>query len=289
MSGGQGAGIPDVVRRRIREALEEDIGTGDRTTEWCVPKETRARATIVARRAGVIFGLEAASEVFDALGGAELEPGVEEGASVREDDIVARVTGDARPILTGERVALNFLMHLSGVATLTRRFVEAVAGTDTRITDTRKTTPLWRELERRATRAGGAVNHRFGLYDMVLIKDNHLECAGGIAGAVRRARSADDSGLTIEVEVTDLEGVAAALEAGADRILLDNMPVEAVRRAVKLVRRQAPDVAVEASGGVTLETVGELAKAGVDYISVGALTHSAPALDMSLRLRTVTR
>lgn len=280
--------LSEATRRWIREALYEDVGEGDWTTLWCVPASVRAEAEIVSRGTGVVAGLAAAAQVYAHLGDAELLAVAREGDRVDPGGLVARVGGGARSILTGERLALNFLMRLSGVASLTRRFVEAVAGTGARITDTRKTTPLWRELERMATRAGGAVNHRSGLYDMVLIKDNHLACAGGIVSAVERVRRANDRALAVEVEVTDLRGVESALEAGVDRILLDNMAPADVARAVQRIRSGANrKVQIEASGGVTLDTVGELAQAGVDFISVGALTHSAPALDMSLNLHAV--
>ncbi len=274
--------ISELVRRRIAEALAEDIGSGDWTTEWCVGADERAEAEIVAKAEGVVSGFAAASEVYRQLGGAELQPLVDDGDEVTFGMSVARVRGKARAILTGERTALNLLGHLSGVATLTRRYVTAVQGTGARITDTRKTTPLWRELERAATRAGGAVNHRRGLDAMVLIKENHLACSGGIANAVERARGLNTKGLEIEVETTDLRQVRDALAAGVDRIMLDNMPLERVREAVRLIAGHDPRPEIEASGGVTLANVRELAETGVDYISVGALTHSAPALDLSL-------
>lgn len=273
-----------IVRHRVLKALEEDVGQGDWTTEWCVPERLEARGVIVAREAGVVAGLAPAAEVFRRLGGSKLRPRVSDGDAVESGASLADVEGAARTILTGERVALNFLMRLSGIATLTRRFVDAVQGTGARITDTRKTTPLWRELERAATRAGGAVNHRAGLYDMILIKDNHVACAGGVGRAIERIVRANGRGLKVEVEVTDLVEVDAALEVGVDRILLDNMSVLQVHEAVSRIRARSPAVEIEASGGVTLETVRSLAEAGVDYISVGALTHSAPALDLALDL-----
>jgi nicotinate-nucleotide pyrophosphorylase (carboxylating) len=279
--------LSESARRQIAEALAEDVGSGDWTSQWCVDQSTRAEAEIVAKAGGVVAGLAAAAQVYAALGDAELVPLVNDGDSVAAGDAVAQVGGAARAVLTGERTALNFLGHLSGVATLTRRFVDAVGGTATRITDTRKTTPLWRELERAATRAGGAVNHRRGLDDMVLIKENHIAAAGGISAACERVRAANARGLKVEVETTSIEEVREALEAGVGRIMLDNMPVDSVRTAVELIDSSSPRPEIEASGGVTLETVRELAEAGVDYISVGALTHSAPALDLSMRIRTV--
>ncbi len=274
------------VRHQIAEALAEDIGTGDWTTLSCVDAELEGEAGIVTRRPGTVAGLEAAAAVYLQLGGAELIPEVDGGASVVEGDTLARVRGKASAILTGERLALNFLGHLSGVATLTRRFVDAIAGTGAKISDTRKTTPLWRELERAATRAGGAVNHRSGLDEMILIKENHLTCAGSIREAVRRAQSSNAHDLKIEVETTSLDDVKAALDAGVDRIMLDNMPVELVREAVGLIGDRSPGTEIEASGGITLDSVFEFAETGVDYISIGALTHSAPALDLSLLIST---
>jgi len=277
--------LTDGIKRRIAETLAEDVGSGDWTTKWCVEPGARAEAEIVAKTAGVIAGLAATTEVYRQLGGAELQPLVDDGDEVAVGTTVARVKGDARAILTGERTALNFLGHLSGVATLTRRFVAAVEKTGAQIIDTRKTTPLWRELERAATRAGGAVNHRRALDDMVLIKENHLACAGGIGAAVARVRKLNRRHLAVEVETTNLEEVRAALAAGVDRIMLDNMPVEQVSDAVRLIASHDPRPEIEASGGVTLANVRELAETGVDYISVGALTHSPPVLDLSLRLR----
>lgn len=279
--------LSDAVRGRIAEALAEDIGSGDWTTRWCVAPEVSAAAEIVAKEAGVLAGMPAAAEVYRQLGGTEFEPLVGDGDVVAAGAPIARVGGPAHAVLVGERVALNFLMHLSGVATLTRCFVDAIEGTKARITDTRKTTPLWRELEKAATRAAGAVNHRQGLDDMVLIKGNHLACAGSVQSAVQRVRAANDLGLRVEVETRDLEEVRAALAAGVDRIMLDNMSMDLIRRAVRLIKEQPSSPEVEASGGVKLDSVRELAETGVDFISVGALTHSAPALDLSLRIRTV--
>lgn len=272
------------IRQRVAEALAEDMGAGDRTTEWSVDASLRDSAGIFAKEEGVIAGLAAAAEVYRQLGGVEFEPGCEDGDAVLAGACVARVNGLARAILTGERTALNFLGRLSGVATLTQRFVAAIDGTPARITDTRKTTPLWRELERAATRAGGAVNHRPGLDAMVLLKENHLACAGGITAAVEAVLSANREGLKVEVEVTDLEEVAEALNLPVDRIMLDNMALDEVAHAVHLIRKARSDTEIEASGGVRLDTVRALADTGVDLISVGALTHSARALDLSLRM-----
>jgi nicotinate-nucleotide pyrophosphorylase (carboxylating) len=268
----------------IRLALEEDVGPGDWTTEWTVPAERTADAVIVAKAPGVLSGLDVAAAVFrrvdDSL---RIEVLLPEGAEVEPGREVIRLSGSARAILTGERVALNLLQRLSGVATLTRRYVDVVDGTGARILDTRKTTPGLRALEKRAVRAGGGHNHRFGLHDMVLIKENHIAAAGGIRAAVERVRAANDRGLAVEVETTTLDEVREALDVGVDRILLDNMRLSLLREAVAVVRSHpAPRPETEASGGVSLDTVRAVAEAGVDFVSVGALTHSSPALDLSL-------
>lgn len=267
----------------VRTALDEDVGEGDRTTEWTVPAERTVTARIIARAEGVIAGTEAVLETFRTLDPrVRVDLVARDGDGVHVNDLVATLAGPARAILTGERVALNFLQHLSGIATLTRRYVAAIEGTGARILDTRKTTPGMRMAEKRAVVAGGGENHRSGLFDMVLIKENHVRAAGGIAAAVDRVRARNDVGLAVEVETTNLDEVRQALEAGVDRILLDNMPHPMLRRAVELVRSAPARVETEASGGITLETIRPIAETGVDFISVGALTHSAPALDLSL-------
>jgi nicotinate-nucleotide pyrophosphorylase (carboxylating) len=260
----------------IRAWLAEDVGAGDATSAAVIDENAVCEARIVVKERGVVCGLEVAAAVFSELG-ARLEPLAADGDAV-EPGPVARVEGPARAVLTGERLALNLLGRLSGVATLTRRYVDAVEGTDATILDTRKTAPGLRDLEKQAVRCGGGTNHRLGLYDGVLIKDNHLRIVGSIAEAVRRARG---TGLPVEVECETLDQVAEALAAGADRILLDNMTPDRLRAAVSLVDGRAE---LEASGGVTLETVREIAGTGVDFISVGALTHSARALDVSLEV-----
>ncbi len=265
----------------IELALAEDIGSGDFTTQATIPESVRGRGVIIAKAHGVICGLPVAAAVFRAVDERiSFAPQVQDGEPVQPGDRVAEVEGPLRGILIGERVALNFLARLSGVATLTARFVEAVAPYPAVILDTRKTTPGWRHLEKYAVRCGGARNHRMGLYDMVLIKDNHIAACGSVAEAVRRVRAAGVA-LSIEVEVKNLEELGEALELGVDRILLDNFSMESLARAVRIVAGRVP---LEASGGVTLENVAEIAATGVDYISVGALTHSAPALDLSLEL-----
>ncbi len=268
--------VPEIVRI----ALAEDVGDGDVTTLATVPSGARAEALITQKAPGVIFGLELASATFHALDPAiEVERLCAEG-EWRPRGEVMRATGSARAILTGERTALNFLQRLSGVATLTARCVEAVSGTGVRILDTRKTTPGLRTLEKAAVAAGGGTIYRAGLYDAILIKENHAALAGGVGAAVRAAR-ASAPGLLLEVECRNLAEVDEALEAGAPRILLDNMTVDQLREAVAHVAGRAE---LEASGGMTLETLRDVASTGLQFISVGALTHSAPALDLSLIL-----
>ena len=270
----------DALERVVAAALAEDVGTGDVTTEATVDTDAVGTAELVTRTAGVVAGLAAVEAVFRALDPEiRFEPLVEEGGLVREPVAVARVSGSLRAILTGERTALNFLGRLSGIATLTRRYVDAVAGTGVAILDTRKTTPGLRVLEKRAVASGGGRNHRFGLSDGVLVKDNHLRAAGSVRAAVERLRAATD--LPVEVECDTLEQVDEALAAGADAILLDNMSLDELRAAAGLARGRAR---LEASGGVTLDTDRAVAETGVDEISIGALTHSAPALDVSLEL-----
>ena len=270
----------DTLERVAFAALAEDVGEGDVTTEATVDPEAVGSAELVVKEPGVVCGLGVAEAVFRALDPElRFEPLVEEGAVVSGPTAVARVTGAERSILTGERTALNFLGRLSGVATLTRHYVEAVVGTGAAILDTRKTTPGLRALEKHAVATGGGRNHRFGLDDGVLVKDNHLRAAGSIATAVERLRGATP--LPVEVECDTLEQVSEAVVAGADAILLDNMTLDELREAVALVRGRAR---LEASGGVTLENVRSIADTGVDEISVGALTHSARSLDVSLEL-----
>ena len=278
--------VDDTALKLIDLALAEDRGPGDWTTRWIVSARARGEAEIIAKEPGVIAGLAIASAVFLRLDPrVEFEAGVSDGDRVEKGMLVAAISGPARAILTGERTALNFLQRLSGVATVTRRFVDAIAGTRARILDTRKTTPGWRTLEKGAVRAGGGDNHRIGLFDMVLIKENHAALAGGIAEAIRRIRDANTRGLRLEVEIHDVSQLRTTIAARVDRVLLDNMTVEQIQEAVKLVRKRAAGIEIEASGNMTLERVRAVAEAGVDFISVGALTHSAPALDLSLLLR----
>ena len=271
----------DTLERAVYAALAEDVGEGDVTTEATVDPDAVGTAELVLRESGVVCGLAVAEAVFRALeSDARCEALVEEGAVVDRPGAVAVVSGPERAILTGERTALNFLGRLSGIATVTRRYVDAVAGTGVAILDTRKTTPGLRALEKYAVVCGGGRNHRFGLGDGVLVKDNHLRASGSIEAAVENLRTATD--LTVEVECDTLEQVSEALEAGADAILLDNMTLDELRTAVALA---GGHVRLEASGGITLENVRAVAETGVDEISVGALTHSARSLDVSLELR----
>ncbi|MGH7459774.1 MAG: carboxylating nicotinate-nucleotide diphosphorylase [Longimicrobiales bacterium] len=278
--------IDDAALRLIDLALSEDRGSGDWTTRWIVPARARACATIAAKDTGVIAGLALASAVFLRLDPrVEFEAAGSDGDRVQPGQIVATIRGPARAVLTGERTALNFLQRLSGIATITRRYVDAVADTRTRILDTRKTTPAWRALEKAAVRAGGGDNHRAGLFDMILIKENHIAVAGGVEEALRRVHDANTRHLRVEVEIHDLGDLRAAIAARVDRVLLDNMSTDKIREAVQLVRKRAPGIEIEASGNMTLERVRAVAEAGVDFISVGALTHSAAALDLSMRVQ----
>jgi len=271
------------TRELVARALLEDLGSGDVTAEAVVPEDASGLARITQKAPGVLFGLDVAAEVFRQAGAGELEAVGRE--SEWRNDVpaeVARAQGPARALLAAERTALNLLGHLSGVASLTARFVRAIEGSGARILDTRKTTPGLRALEKAAVAAGGGTNHRMGLYDAILIKENHAALAGAVGKAVRRAREAKPD-LPVEVECRDLDEVRQGAEAGADRLLLDNMSPDQLREAVETVRgSDGPEL--EASGGVTLDTVAEIAASGVDFVSVGALTHSAPALDLSMTL-----
>jgi nicotinate-nucleotide pyrophosphorylase (carboxylating) len=273
----------DVIGEVVARALAEDLGGGDVTTDATVPPAARARAVITQKAPGVIYGLEVAEATFRALDPeVVIEHRAREGAW-REGGPVVVLEGRAAALLSAERTALNFLQRLSGVATAAARYVRAIEGTGARILDTRKTTPGLRALEKRAVAAGGATNHRAGLYDAVLIKENHAAIAGGVGEAVRRAREAAPD-LPLEVECRTMDEVEEALAAGAPRILLDNMSPDQLRKTVVRVGGRAE---LEASGGISLETVRAAAATGVDFVSVGALTHSAPALDLSLLLELI--
>ncbi len=271
----------------IELAFQEDIGIGDITTEATVPSTQKGIGTLLAKSDGVIAGLPVAERTFEKLdSGLVFTPFVNDGDTVNAGTPIGDVKGDAKTILIGERTALNFLQRLSGVATLTSQFVKAVTDYDVKIVDTRKTTPGWRAIQKYAVCVGGGHNHRFGLYDGVLIKDNHIVAAGGITQAVQRARQSAPHTVKIEVEVETMGQVNEALEAKADILLLDNMPLEMMKEVVQRVRNLA---ITEASGGITLDQVKDVAATGVDYISVGALTHSAMPMDISLTLTLIER
>jgi nicotinate-nucleotide pyrophosphorylase (carboxylating) len=274
------------VEELVARALAEDVGEGDVTAEATVPEGAQARARIVQKEPGVVFGLALVAEAMRQCGVEDVDNLVVEGQWRQEVPAeVLLASGSARALLAAERTAINFLGHLSGVATITARYAEAVVGTGATILDTRKTTPGLRRLEKAAVAAGGGINHRMGLYDAILIKENHIAAAGGLAKAVYAARNAQPE-MAIEVEVRNLDEAAYALGTGVDRLLLDNMSPDSMREAVALRNQTAGEQAVslEASGGVNLENVHEIAETGVEFISVGALTHSAPTLDFSMLL-----
>ncbi|MDP0492376.1 MAG: carboxylating nicotinate-nucleotide diphosphorylase [Verrucomicrobiota bacterium JB023] len=272
------------VSRLIDLALAEDIGSGDVTSEYFVPADSRSRAYIRAREEGVIAGTEVAAEVFRRVDGdTEVKILLQDGARVVEGALVMEIQGSSRSVLTGERVALNFLQRLSGVATLTRRFVDEIKGTGARILDTRKTTPGWRLLEKAAVVAGGGSNHRMGLYDRAMVKDNHLAAEGGLDALQKAIKQLGEEmpGVGVELEADHLQQVEAFLKLkGVDQILLDNMSLDELKTAVSLRRGGTPFL--EASGGVKLDTVRAIAETGVDFVSVGAVTHSAVGLDLGL-------
>ena len=282
---------PEMVQDEVRRALDEDVGSGDVTTQATVPDGIVAKAVILAKEAGIVAGIPVARAVFGEISQeVQFDSLRQDGQAIGEGDVIVQIYGPAMAILTAERTALNFLQRLSGIATQASRFVQAVAGTGAKILDTRKTTPGLRFMEKYAVTVGGGYNHRMGLYDMVLIKDNHIAASGGIIQAVQRVR-AQNLGFPVEVEVGDLDQVGQAIEAGADRIMLDNMNLDLIREAVALVHGQKglgrrPEL--EASGKIHLGNVRQVAMTGVDFISVGALTHSAAAVDMSLVINKLT-
>ncbi len=275
------SGIPPVVTEVICLALKEDIGPGDATTSLLIPDENVSKARLLAKSPFILAGLPFAREVFRVL-----DPGMEwtaffaDGDRVTKGDVIAEISGKTRAILTGERVSLNILQRLSGIATITNAYAERIRGLKALIVDTRKTVPGMRFMEKYAVRKGGGHNHRFGLFDGILIKNNHITAVGSISEAVRLAKTAHHLS-KIEVEVNSLNGLTEALKAGADIVMLDNMSVDDMRKAVQIVRGR---ILLEASGRITLDTVREVAETGVDIISVGALTHSAAAADISLQL-----
>jgi len=270
-----------LYRELVRRALAEDLGWGDATTEGTVEEQLRGHGRLLAKQDCVIAGLDVAEETF-----LQLDPAAtmvrhhEDGARCPAGTLVAEVTGRARALLTAERTALNFMQRLSGIATLTRQYVDAAAGTSLIILDTRKTTPTLRVLEKYAVRAGGGTNHRFALDDGILIKDNHLALAGGVVQALHRMRDAGED-MVIEVEVSNLDELTAALDAGATRILADNMDLATLTETVRRARGRAQ---IEVSGGVTLARIPEIAASGADFVSIGALTHSAAAVDLSFKI-----
>ncbi|ADV68463.1 carboxylating nicotinate-nucleotide diphosphorylase [Deinococcus maricopensis] len=269
---------------RLRAALAEDLGRGDATTRATIPAEQSGHATFLLKQDGVLSGLPAAARAFTLLDArTQVTWHAHEGEMHPRGTVLGEVRGPLHALLGAERVALNLLQRASGVATFTRAHVDALAGTRTRLLDTRKTTPLWRDLEKQATRHGGAVNHRAGLDDGILIKDNHIAAVGSVRAAVQRARESAYL-LKVECEVTDLNGLREALDAGADRVLLDNMRDDLIAQAVAVRDECAPHVTLEASGNMTLARLPRVAATGVDYVSVGGLTHSAPSLDISLEL-----
>lgn len=272
------------VERVVAAALEEDIGSGDITTLLTIPQESKSAAVVVAKARGIIAGTWVAMWALLHVGGLShmrsKRPGLSDGAVVSPGDTILEIAGNTRDILSGERVALNFLQHMSGIATLTARYASLVSHTKAKIIDTRKTTPGLRRLEKYAVTVGGGFNHRFNLSDGILIKDNHIAAAGGVTAAVTAAKKGAPHLLKIECEVTDLDQLAEAIAAGADAVLLDNMPLTLLKQAVEIA---AGRVVTEASGGVNEQNVAPIAETGVDLISVGALTHSAPALDISLQ------
>lgn len=275
-----------LVARAVEAALAEDLGlAGDITTDACVPADARAVAVLAARKPGVISGLQVAEVAFKSID-AEVEFArlVSDGARVQPGDEVARISGNARALLTAERVALNFMGRMSGIATLTRAYVDDISGTSAFIADTRKTTPGLRAFEKYAVRCGGGHNHRTGLFDAILIKDNHIVAAGGAEQAIKAARAHGGHMVKVEIEVDTLDQLRAVLPFSPDVVLLDNMSLDELREAVALAKGKA---LLEASGGVNLETVRGIAETGVDLISVGALTHSAPVLDLGLDFQPV--
>ncbi|MBI5701602.1 carboxylating nicotinate-nucleotide diphosphorylase [Candidatus Saganbacteria bacterium] len=274
------------IENLIKMALAEDIGSGDVTSDAIIGKDRKTKAVIIAKEAGIIAGLPLAQMVFNVLDKkVKFVYKIKDGSKVKKGQIVAEISGPARSILIGERLALNFLQRLSGIATLTGEYVARVKGQRAKILDTRKTMPLWRGADKYAVLAGGGQNHRMGLYDAILIKDNHIKIVGGVSAAIKKAQGARVKGqgkIIIEIEAGNIAEVKEAISAGADRILLDNMNLKILKQAVVLCKKAK--IATEASGGVNLQNVRSIAKTGVDFISVGALTHSPKALDISLKI-----
>ncbi|MEW6095862.1 MAG: carboxylating nicotinate-nucleotide diphosphorylase [bacterium] len=270
----------------IDRAIMEDIGKGDLTTTLCLTQNPVVEAQIIANESGIIAGIEIAELVFKKINKkVKFEKKIEGGKRIKKGDVVASIKGNAQDILSTERVALNFLQHLSGIATLTSKFVEAVKPYKAKIYDTRKTLPTLRAIEKYAVRTGGGNNHRFGLYDGILIKDNHIGIVGGITQAVKQVQQNLTTDMKVEVETKNLDEVKEAVDINVDIIMLDNMSLEMILEAVKIIKASKKDILIEVSGGVSLENVNEIASTGVDIISIGALTHSAKALDLSLEIK----
>jgi nicotinate-nucleotide pyrophosphorylase (carboxylating) len=266
-------------------AIKEDIGKGDITTNLCLTQKPIVEAQIVANESGIIAGLNIAELVFKKISKkVKFEKKIEDGRKVKKGDVIASIKGDAQTILSSERIALNFLQHLSGIATLTSKFVEVVKPYKAKIYDTRKTIPGLRAIEKYAVKIGGGNNHRFGLYDGILIKDNHIRIAGGITQALKQIQQNLTPRMKVEVETKNLDEVKEAVELNVDIIMLDNMSLELIHEAVKIIRESNKDILIEASGKINLDNVTQIAATGVDMISIGALTHSAKALDLSLKI-----
>jgi len=270
----------------IRLALNEDVRTGDYTSLWTLPAEQVQTAKLIAKENGVVAGLPIIELVFAELGGkVKIETYVQDGDSIEVGTQIASITGETKTLLCAERVMLNFLQQLSGVATITNKFASALKGGKTKVLDTRKTIPGFRTLQKYAVLAGGGSNHRMGLWDMVLVKDNHIAAAGGVLEAWEAVKKQNTQNLKVEIEVENLEQLKLLLGLGVNRIMLDNMSNDLMREAVKMVKESGDPVELEASGNMTLERVKELADIGLDFISVGALTHSVKALDISMRIK----
>jgi len=272
-----------LIKKIIELAIEEDVASGDITTNALIPETSRTVAQMTMKAGGIISGLEIARKVFEYFDKEILwTPFAKEGDRVKKGDIILKIEGSYRCLLTAERIALNIVQRMSGIATTTALYVQEMEGTNTRLLDTRKTAPGMRILDKMAVKAGGGTNHRMGLYDLALIKDNHIKVAGGISNAVKQVRESINSGIRIEVEVTNLEEVREALKSGVDIIMLDNMTTSAMAEAVKIIGHKAE---TEASGNMAISRIKEVASTGVNYISVGALTHSVTALDISMNIR----
>ncbi len=270
----------------IRLALNEDVRTGDYTSLWTLPAEQVQTAKLIAKEDGVVAGLPIIELVFSELGGkVKIETYVQDGDKIEVGTQIASITGETKTLLCGERVMLNFLQQLSGVATITNKFASALKGGKTKVLDTRKTIPGFRTLQKYAVLAGGGSNHRMGLWDMVLVKDNHIAAAGGVLEAWEAVKKQNTQNLKVEIEVENLEQLKLLLGRGVNRIMLDNMNNDLMREAVKIVKESGDPVELEASGNMTLERVMELSDIGLDFISVGALTHSVKALDISMRIK----